>query len=381
VDAWSKILSIVVSAGIVQGLFLALAALRASSGRRRGGFLPAAIVLLFTLNIAVPEFLGGAGAFPLHGYFLFMGAFPLCLGPLLLLYARELGGRPPRASDALHALPLLAYLACLAALSRAPMGFLSASAAQRLAGIAWIGILVHAVAYLGRVILMLHGLSSRLKQGYSSLERRNYSWIRFFAAAFLLAYAAMAFSLLTLSHGKPFLPADKSASLILSLLVFAFGWRGFFQESPQVITAADGNGPAASGTSEARGKADRYARSGISEAKASEILARVRALMEEEKPFLDPDLSLASLAGEAGLAPGELSRVINGAAGANFYDFVNAYRVEEAKRALSDPAHDARSVLDIAYGAGFRSKSTFNQCFRAATGITPLEFRRKRPPA
>jgi AraC-like DNA-binding protein len=375
-------LSIVVSAGIVQGLFLALSALRPSSRRGRGGFLPAAIVLLFTLNIAVPEFLGGPGAFPLHGYFLFMGAFPLCLGPLLLLYVRRLGGgRGFRAVDALHALPLLAYLACLAALGSLPPRPFPADAAGNLVSIAWIGILIHALAYLGRVISMLHGLSARLKQGFSSLERRNYSWIRFFAAAFLAAYAAIAFFLLSLSHGKPFLPADKSASLILSLLVFAFGWRGYFQEGPQETALPAENGPAASGPDGARGKADRYARSGISEAEAPAVLARLRALMEEEKPFLDPDLSLASLAGEAGLAPGELSRVINGAAGANFYDFVNAYRVEESKRALSDPAHDGRSVLDIAYTAGFRSKSTFNQCFRAATGITPLEFRRKRPPA
>ena len=71
-----------------------------------------------------------------------------------------------------------------------------------------------------------------------------------------------------------------------------------------------------------------------------------------------------------------LSRIINERFGASFNDFVNEYRIKEAKSALRDPGQAERTILDIMYGSGFYSKSTFNTAFKKFTGVTPSKYRK-----
>jgi AraC-like DNA-binding protein len=108
-----------------------------------------------------------------------------------------------------------------------------------------------------------------------------------------------------------------------------------------------------------------------------EIAQRVLRLMEHEKPWLDPDLSLEQLAVAIGQKPKALSLVINETLGQNFFDFINHYRIEEAKRLLTNPVDKKTTVLEVLYQVGFNSKSSFNTLFKKYTGLTPTEFRRK----
>jgi AraC-like DNA-binding protein len=90
--------------------------------------------------------------------------------------------------------------------------------------------------------------------------------------------------------------------------------------------------------------------------------------------YQDSALSLGKLAGSCGLTLHQAWSAINRCLGGNFYDLVNRYRVEEAKRLLRE---SGESVATICYRAGFNSKSTFNVAFRRHTGLTPKEFRRQ----
>ncbi|MBN1272090.1 MAG: AraC family transcriptional regulator [Candidatus Aminicenantes bacterium] len=62
--------------------------------------------------------------------------------------------------------------------------------------------------------------------------------------------------------------------------------------------------------------------------------------------------------------------------GVNFFDFVNKYRVEEAKKLFLDVSNNSRSILEQLFDAGFNSKSVFNRVFKKYTGMTPSEFKR-----
>jgi AraC-like DNA-binding protein len=62
----------------------------------------------------------------------------------------------------------------------------------------------------------------------------------------------------------------------------------------------------------------------------------------------------------------------------NFYDLVNGYRVEEAKRLLLDPKSFNYTILSVGFEAGFNSKTTFNTVFKKFTGLSPTEFRDKK---
>jgi len=103
---------------------------------------------------------------------------------------------------------------------------------------------------------------------------------------------------------------------------------------------------------------------------------KLTALMENEKTFLDPNLGLPQLAAKASMSTHDLSFLINEGFQENFFQFVNRYRIEEAKRLLKSNTHKHLNILGIAYEVGFRSKSTFNTTFKKFTGQSPSAFMR-----
>ena len=112
---------------------------------------------------------------------------------------------------------------------------------------------------------------------------------------------------------------------------------------------------------------------------APELLAwrdKLLALMDEEQPWLEPELTLTELAKRLRITPGLLSKVINSGCGQNFNDFVNAYRVREAQRLLADPRFAHYSLVGVALESGFNSRSTFNRVFKRMVGQAPSELTR-----
>jgi AraC-like DNA-binding protein len=99
--------------------------------------------------------------------------------------------------------------------------------------------------------------------------------------------------------------------------------------------------------------------------------------MQNDKPYLEPELTLEQLASKLSLKPRVLSQAINEILGQNFYDFINRYRIEEASRLLTNPSDEKITILEVLYEVGFNSKSSFNTLFKKYTGLTPTEFRKK----
>ncbi|MCU0638392.1 MAG: helix-turn-helix domain-containing protein [Candidatus Krumholzibacteria bacterium] len=121
----------------------------------------------------------------------------------------------------------------------------------------------------------------------------------------------------------------------------------------------------------------KYSTSSITGERMDEAAEALRALMEEEKVFLDPDLTLKKLSQRLGIHYNHLSRIINEKHGESFNNFINRHRIEEAKKRLSDPAFSDKNILEIMLATGFYSKSTFNTAFRKFTGSSPSDFRKK----
>jgi AraC-like DNA-binding protein len=97
-------------------------------------------------------------------------------------------------------------------------------------------------------------------------------------------------------------------------------------------------------------------------------------LMLSEKLFLDDTLSLPKLADKIQISSHNLSYVLNEGFNENFFQFVNRYRIEEAKTLLLSPKYQQLSMIGIAYESGFSSKTTFNTTFKKVTGISPSEY-------
>ncbi len=104
------------------------------------------------------------------------------------------------------------------------------------------------------------------------------------------------------------------------------------------------------------------------------LLEKYRERIRSEQWFLEPNVKILYVARKLGVPANQLSELINNAAGVNFNEFINQFRIEYARTMLL--AEPNKSVLDIAYASGFNSKSAFYKQFTAATATTPAQFRR-----
>ena len=107
------------------------------------------------------------------------------------------------------------------------------------------------------------------------------------------------------------------------------------------------------------------------------LLRRLEHLMAVDRAYRREGLTIGVLSAELGVPEYRLRQLINEGLGhRNFNAFLNRYRIEEAKAALADPGQQEVPVLTIAMDAGFQSIGPFNRAFKAATDLTPTEFRR-----
>ncbi|UBM59642.1 helix-turn-helix domain-containing protein [Marinilongibacter aquaticus] len=109
----------------------------------------------------------------------------------------------------------------------------------------------------------------------------------------------------------------------------------------------------------------------------SEWMHQIQTFMEEEKPFLNPNLTINDLALQLNIQSHIISKVINEGFQKNFFDFINTYRIEEFKKQIKNPKYKHYTILGIAYEVGFNSKSSFNRAFKKHTQITPTEYFQK----
>ena len=108
------------------------------------------------------------------------------------------------------------------------------------------------------------------------------------------------------------------------------------------------------------------------------LAERLRILMERDRLYREAGLTVAGLSVRLGAPEYRVRRLINQRLGhRNFVTFVNGYRLAEAMAALADPAQARVPVLTIALDAGFQSVGPFNRAFKAQTGETPSEYRRR----
>lgn len=106
------------------------------------------------------------------------------------------------------------------------------------------------------------------------------------------------------------------------------------------------------------------------------VLLKLKDYMREEKPFLNPSLTIQDISHAIDIPVRDLSLLINHKLEQHFYDFVNTYRVEEAMNILKDTTKSKVTISEILYEVGFNSKSSFNTAFKKHSGNTPTTYRK-----
>lgn len=285
----------------------------------------------------------------------------LLYGPLILLYLNSLVFRGYR-WRALHWLHLLPAVLLGSWVAMRPMPALLAAGAT----FASLGI------YLSLSIRLLHRFRRVLADTQSALGLMAMDWawtlLRLSGLILLVNMASVALQS-GLGRGALAQVSEIALFLVLLLLASSFILKGLLQ--PELfagITEEDQR------ISEQRMRGTGAGE--LSQARQSDIQQALLAYMQSHKPYLNPLLSLATLGRQLGETPRYVSQVINARLHMNFSDFINGYRIEEAKQRLADPSSE-RTVLDILQDCGFSTKSNFNRAFRQHVGTTPSAFRKR----
>ncbi|MEM7282029.1 MAG: helix-turn-helix domain-containing protein, partial [Pseudomonadota bacterium] len=122
----------------------------------------------------------------------------------------------------------------------------------------------------------------------------------------------------------------------------------------------------------------KYAKSGLCGEQLLAYQHRLENIMQSEQFFLQPDLTLPRLAKAVDCSVNHLSQVINSGFGMSFFDYLNNYRIDYAKKLLGECREKNSAILDVAFTVGFNSNSAFYSAFKKIVGQTPAQFRRDR---
>lgn len=119
----------------------------------------------------------------------------------------------------------------------------------------------------------------------------------------------------------------------------------------------------------------KYVKSALQEEGKSRIMKELRQIMEVDKDFQNPLVSLPLISKKLNTPIHHISQVINEKLNQSFFEMIATYRIEESKKLLKDPSKQLLTIEDISDEVGYNSKSAFNRAFKKYTGMTPSEFR------
>ncbi len=223
---------------------------------------------------------------------------------------------------------------------------------------------IHILVYLGISYRVLHNYREIIKNKFSKIDHINLPWLSFAIKTFALI------TIVSLLHNFLVLSGDVigySISLIgLLLFIFYFVNRVIFKalKQPEIFAGISHEDTV------------KYSGSYLTHSQLKHYEDELVTLLRKEQLYLNPQLSLAELAELLTLSSKNLSQVINQSFGKNFYDLINSFRIEEAKKVMTQSKDEKLTVLEVMYQVGFNSKSSFNTAFKKETGQTPTEFKK-----
>lgn len=363
--------SILTLLGITQGLFLGFLLLTINRGNKNANRLFGILMIMFSISISGFEFtrLNLVRYFPY--YSAFASAVIFLFGPLFYHYVRALTESDFhfRGVCYFHLLPfilLTVYRIIMLPYYGAEKTEAYTHAAFDVEGaIIMVLQMIHLFIYIYFVKKQLKQHIEKLKNTLSSIDKINLRWVNMGINSFIFIFGLIAVFLLLFVAGIEMNSVFVvTIPVLVSLTIIGLG---FFSLQQPIIFPPENEKP----------KNKKYEKSTLTNERADEHSEELLLIMKEEKPYLEGNLTLQKLADRLTISPHHLSQIINDKIGQNFFDFVNSYRIEEAKKLLTDSRGELLTILAVGEEVGFNSKSSFNNAFKKHTGHTPSEFKQK----
>jgi len=209
-------------------------------------------------------------------------------------------------------------------------------------------------------IIQSYGLTLKLFLSY--IDNSRLSWVRYFTVGYILLWSAQLQVFLGWDIlGHPTWCPYGLSLYSLTAFIFFNGILFIALRKPESFY-----------------QVQKYRSSVLKQSNKDQYREMLLSLMNENKIYLNPSITLNDMAQKLDIAPCYVSQIINESFQQNFRDFINKFRIEESKQLLTHNNQNF-NILGIAQEAGFNSKSAFNNAFKKHTGITPKEFKKKVP--
>lgn len=220
----------------------------------------------------------------------------------------------------------------------------------------------HALLYIGLAVRHLSRYEKNTNASIPVNKKMQVVWLKRMALGFGSFFGLWLLYNISLMMGIPYLKTvDRVITTAMTVFIYTIGYLTF--QRPEIHFDI------------LRRKGSKYEKSALTKEQAAEYLKKLHEIMESEAPYKNSNLKISDLAKKLDISLHHLSQIINENTGKNFFDFVNTYRVEEARKLLTDSESSNFTLLSIAYEVGFNNKTSFNKFFKKQTGITPSEFR------
>ncbi len=231
--------------------------------------------------------------------------------------------------------------------------------------------------YLIYLILKLLKRNEReISDYYSNIEKWEVNWLRqvcWYYAIFSVVWLVFLFRFQEIEWLYTIM------NILHLILIYWVTWHGIRQEKPEAIEFSESQVTYKQDVINETGSTNETENGLEQTPKLSEVseYKEITDFVKEQHLYRDPDLTVRTLAASYRIAPRRLSNIIKTKNGQNFNYFINAFRIEEAKKLIICPKHAHLSMYGIALQVGFNSRSAFYRAFKDITGTTPTVYRSK----
>ena len=196
-------------------------------------------------------------------------------------------------------------------------------------------------------------------------------WLRHLVIAVLVM---LFFWFLEIFFQSPWIHYSFNATLFIGVFLLAH-----FSVQQQAVFPVDSKEQAAvvQLLSEVTEVSDKTTDALLSKKELQDLSKILQEVMVSQKPYLDNELNLPKLADKLAIPAYKLSFLLNNHIGENFATFINKHRAEAAKAILSNPKMTHLTLVQVAYEAGYNSKTVFNTHFKKNIGTSPSAYRKK----
>ena len=293
--------------------------------------------------------------------FFFIPTFPL-IGPFLYLYIKSISIKdfPFRIKQLLHLVPFILVLVT-DLINRKNFPLSPDNPKHYITYCVEISVVL--IQFLIYIIISFSFAQKQIKRGITEKfpkENANPYWIRNIVLIISILWLIYALYCIQ-TYARLYLATRVIEALYYSLFSY---WILYNELRDQKITTVNNF-------------ITRYRSSGLTTEDAGRYKSMILESMSKNELYKDHNITLGKFAKSLSLTTHVVSQVINEQLSCNFNDFINSYRVEEAKKMLRDNDMKNITVASIAYDCGFNTLSAFNTAFKKFTGLTPSQFRNK----